>query len=301
MAALGCGSFMLPSPLLAQPAKGDVPKAAPKGDAPKGTPKGAPTRPDAPKPDAAPKPIPKRKLASLEPSIAAIAGDNAEEAAKAAEALGGDPTPPAHEALLDALALGLPAPVAVTAFNALVQHPAPPDVIALKRYAGHHNPAVRSAAIGALAMYPDPAAHAVVVAGLHDATGAVRGAAAAAAAKGRVRDAVPALFQLLAKGEEPAARALAALADADLARKVGDQLGQVPDAALAICLGLILKRADFGPDPARVEVVRAIAKIADAAAVTALTDYLDATPKNPPRPSRQEAEKVVEARLGGGK
>jgi HEAT repeat protein len=160
---------------------------------------------------------------------------------------------------------------------------------------------VRSAAISVLALYPAPDAHAAVVAGLHDGVGNVRGAAAAAAAKGRVRDAIEPLFKLFAKGEQPAARSLAALADADLARKVGDELGHVPDAALALCLGLILKRADFGPDPARVEVVRAIAKIADPAAIAALTDYLDATPKTPPRPSRQEAEKIVEARIGGGK
>jgi HEAT repeat protein len=116
-----------------------------------------------------------------------------------------------------------------------------------------------------------------------------------------VREAQPALFELLERGEESAARALAQLADPDLARKIGDELGKVPDKTLAICLGAILKRSDFGPDPARVEVVRALAKITDAAAVTALTDYIDATPKNPVRPSRNEAEKIVEARVGGGR
>ena len=90
------------------------------------------------------------------------------------------------------------------------------------------------------------------------------------------------------------------MADADLVRKLGDQLGKVPDASLALCLGLVLRRPDFGPDAERVEVVRAIGKITDQAAVNALTDYIDATPKNPPRPSRAEAEKMVEARLSGG-
>jgi HEAT repeat protein len=137
------------------------------------------------------------------------------------------------------------------------------------------------------------------VAGLRDPAGSVRNAAAVAAARGRVRDAVDTMLLLLAKGEESSARALAALADPDLARKIADHLGKVPDASLALCLGQILKRGDFGPDPARVEIVRAIAKIQDSSAIAALTDYLDATPKNPPRPSRQEAELVVEARLGG--
>jgi HEAT repeat protein len=236
----------------------------------------------------------------LAPTIAALGGADVEAAARAADTLGASTDPAAHEALLDALAMGVPAAVAPTAIAALALHPAPPDVVALKRYAGHHNPTVRSAALGALASYPDPAARKAVIAGLHDMTGAVRAAAAAAAAKARVREAVEPLFELLARGEEPAAKALAAMADVDLARKIGDQLGKVPDAILATTLGLVLRRADFGPDAARVELVRAIGKIQDPQAVTVLTDYLDATPKNPPRQSRQEAQKMVEARLGGG-
>jgi len=64
-------------------------------------------------------------------------------------------------------------------------------------------------------------------------------------------------------------------------------------------LGAILKRADFGPDAVKVEIVRAIGKIQDPSAVNALTDYIDATPKTPVRTSRQEAMLIVEARLGG--
>lgn len=258
----------------------------------------APTPKRPPPPATKVKGVPASELAVLESTLAAT---DAEAAAKAADALGAIDAPAAHDALLDGLAMGLPAPVASRALTALALHPAPPDVAALVRYAGHHNINVRAAALAALAMYADPTARAAVVAGLHDASGLVRGAAAAAAAKGRIRTAVEPLFALLGRGEEPAARALASLADPDLVAKIADQLGKVPDAALAQCLGYILKRPDFGPDPARVEVVRAIAKIQDPAAVTALTDYIDLTPKNPPRPSRGEAERLVEARLGGGK
>lgn len=236
----------------------------------------------------------------LAPAIAELNGANVEVAAKAAETLGASAEPGAHEALLDALAMGLPAPVATVAISALAQHPAPPDVAALHRYARHHNPTVRSAAIGALASYPDPIARKALVTGLHDLTGSVRAASAAAIAKARVREGIEPLFELLARGEEPAAKALAALADTDLARKIGDHLGKVPDAILATTLGLVLRRADFGPDAARVEVVRAIGKIQDTQAVSVLADYVDATPKNPPRQSRQEAEKMLEARLAGG-
>lgn len=239
-----------------------------------------------------------KKVSEIVGEVTALSGLDVEAAARAAETLGGFDLPAAHDALLDGLALGLPAPVAVIAMVALSKHPAPADVPALKRYAGHRNPNVRSGAFTALAAYPDPAARAAIVVGLSDRTGSVRTAAANAAGKGRVRDAVDSLLALLAKGEDSSARALAALADPDLARRIADHYGKVPDPALALALGSILKRPDFGPDPARVEIVRAMAKIQDSSAVKQLGEYLDATPKNPPRPSRQEAEMVVEARRG---
>ena len=249
---------------------------------------------------AAPKQAKKPKV-DLAPLVAQLSSANVEEAAKAADALGAEAEPSAHDALLDALAFGLPSSVAVPAIHALAKHPAPPDVAALRRYANHRNPAVRGSALGTLALYPDPAAHQLVIAGMHDPVGIVRAAACGAASQGHIRESIDTLFALLARGEEPAARALAQLADPDLARKIGDQLGKVPDASLALALGAVLRRADFGPDAARVEVVHALAKISDQAATAALTDYIDATPKNPPRQSRQEAEKIVTARLGGGK
>lgn len=232
-------------------------------------------------------------------AVAALNGDELEAAAKAAEMLGANASPAAHEALLDALALGLSPAVAVPAMTALGMHPAPSDVVAIKRYAGHHTPGVRIVALTTLAMYPDPVAQAVVIAGLHDPVGMVRTAAAGAAGRGRIKGAIEPLLALLAKGEDTSARALAQLADPDLARRLADQLGKVPDASLALALGAILKRPDFGPDEARVQIVRAIAKIQDPAAVAALTDYLDGSPKTPPRPSRGEAQMVVDARLGG--
>jgi HEAT repeat protein len=237
----------------------------------------------------------------LGPATAALNGSDNEAAAKAAALLGTSTEPAAHEALLDALAFGMPPSVATASITALATHPAPPDVALLVRYASHHNSGVRSAALGALAMYPAQAARKALVGGLHDQNPAVRGAAAMAAAKGHAREAVEPLFELLARSEDSASKALAAMADADLARKISDQFGKVPDPILAATLGTILKRADFGPDPARVDLVRAIGKIQDASAVAALTDYLDASPKNPPRASRQEAQKMVEARLGGAK
>lgn len=244
---------------------------------------------------AKPPPKPPKDLA---PAIAALASADVEVAAKAAVDLGLEEQPAAHEALLDALALGLPTPVATEALAAITLHPAPPDVAALVRYAHHRNPTVRGAAVASLAAYPDPTAQAAIVAALHDQTTVVRAAAAQAAGRAKLRAAVKPLLALLEKGEEPAARGLAAFADADLARTIADELGKAPDPVLALCLGLVLRRPDFGPDPARVEVVGAIAKIHDPVATAQLQAYIEATPKNPPRPSRAEAETAL---IGGGK
>jgi len=249
------------------------------------------------------KKAPAKKGTANRPStadIAALNGQQVEAAAKAAETIGESSAPAAHDVLLDALAMGLPASVAVPAIVGLAKHPAPPDVLALVRYANHINPSVRNAAITALAQYPDPAAHTVVVERLGDQVAVVRATAAAAAAKGKIKKAVDPLFVLLSRGEEPAARALAAMADVELAARIADQLGKVPAESLALCLGAILVRPDFGPDTARVEVVRAIGKIEDRSAVTALQDYLANSPKTPVRTSRTEAQMIVDARLGGG-
>lgn len=276
----------LSAPALAQPA----PPAA-------GAPAARPTAPNkaSRKRARAAKPAP----IDIAPLVAQLAGTDHEAAAQAAAALGATTDPAAHDALLDALALGLPPSVAIAAITALSAHRAPTDVTALVRYASHRNPAVRSAALGALAMYPAPDARQAVLRGLHDMTASVRDAAAAAAARARIRESVEPLFALLARGEDSASKALAAMADPGLARKLGDELGKVPDAVLATTLGRILVRSDFGPDAARVEIVRAIGKIQDPAAVAALTDYLDAVPKQPPRASRTEAQKMVQARMGG--
>jgi HEAT repeat protein len=244
---------------------------------------------------AAPKPPPIAEL------VATLGGADDDAASRAAAALGDRAEPAAHEALLDALAWGPPPEVAAEALAALGKHPAPPDLAALRRYAGHHDPKVRGAALAALALYPDPTARAAIAQALRDLDASVRAAAAAAAVKGHVKAAIDPLLALLGLGEESAARALAAMADPELVRRIGDQLGKVPDAPLARCLGLVLQRADFGPDSERVEVVRALGKIKDPAADGALADYVAATPPNPPRASRAEAEKMIEARGGGAK
>jgi hypothetical protein len=228
----------------------------------------------------------------------ALGGSDAAAAIKAADALGTSKDQAAHDALLDALAGGLAVEVAPHALAALVTAPAPADVGVLRIYARHRSAAVRIAASAALSGYPE--GRRVLVRALGDRDAAVRAAAADALARAKAREGVDRMFALFARGDDGAIKALARMADPEMARAIGEQLGKVPDGALAKCLGLILRRDDFGPDEARVQVVRAIAKIAGTEAVDALSDYVDAVPAKPPRASRREAEQVVEARLGGG-
>src|SRR5690349_14853014 len=112
---------------------------------------------------AAAQPAPKKKAGKkteLGALVTALVGVDDEAAAKAAGELGDVAEPAAHDALLDGLAFGLRPAVAVEAIGALAHHPAPPDVVSLVRYAGHHNPSVRGIALATLAAYPDPVAKA---------------------------------------------------------------------------------------------------------------------------------------------
>ena len=61
-------------------------------------------------------------------------------------------------------------------------------------------------------------------------------------------------------------------------------------------LGEMLKRADFGPEPIRVEVVRTLAKVPGVDSTAVLVEYIAATEKDKSRPSRVEAQKIVDER-----
>jgi len=262
----------------------------------------APQKADKPRP-AAKKPPDKSAPAPAAPFdpalIAALQGGDRDAAARAAAQAGDSADAAAHDALLDALTTGLNPKVAAVAIAGLAKHAAPGDVPVLLVYAAHRNDDARAAAVAALGAYPDPRAKQRVVAALGDDVDQVRVAAGGAVARGKIREGVERLLALLDKGDAAAPAPLAALADADLAHAIAEHLGTAPAGTLAQTLGLILKRADF-PDPARVQVVRAIAKIPGAEATAALTEYLESVPAKPPRPSRKEAEQVVEQRLAGG-
>jgi hypothetical protein len=246
-------------------------------------------------------PGPKSKPATVDISmhVAVLAGNNSAAAATAATELGKMAAPAAHEALLDALAIGPHPAVAEAALAAIAAQPAPADVPMIVRYSRYRGVAVRIAAMKALGLYLDPKARQALIGGLSDQLPEVRLVAAQAIGQARVKQAVPALTILLARGDLPAALALAQLADIEIARTIAEQVGQIPDGSLAVCLGAIIRRDDFGPDAARLQIISAIGKIVSNDAIVVLNDYVSATPVNPPRPSRAAAQAIVDARIGG--
>ena len=254
---------------------------------------------------AQPKPKKKAAPARVSPEVAeaakALAGADLDAAGKAAGALGRDKSQAGLDALLDALALGLHPQVAIAALDGLAARKKAAALDTLVAYREHRNPKVRASAIGALAALDDRRVDKHILAALHDGDVKVRAAAAGAVAQRKLRGGVEALLQLLVKGDEASAPALAALADPELARKVAETIGKAPDPLVSRCLGAMLARPDFKPDGARVELVRALGRIEAEEALEQLKLYVASVPKNPPRPSRKEAEQLIQVKLGGGK
>lgn len=229
-------------------------------------------------------------------ATAALRGADVAAAAKAAAELGGSPDPAHHEPLLDALATGVHPDVLVAGLTALTGTATKTDLQAIGAYVRYRNGAVRAAALRAFSKsIGDPT---LVIESLSVFDAPVRAAASEAAGRMKLTAAVPALLVLLDKGEAPAALALGAMADEALARTVAEHLGVAPDATLAVALGAMLARLEFGPETIRVDLVRTLSKLSGVEALDALEGYVEIAPENPPRQSRREAEAVLKARQG---
>ncbi|MCP4444721.1 MAG: hypothetical protein GY811_05150 [Myxococcales bacterium] len=229
----------------------------------------------------------------------ALRSANVEEAIAAATALGTSTSPQAMGELLDALAMGLHPRVASAALDAVALRAKQDSFDVVSFYMHHRSAKVRSSALKVMGALGDKRAKAMVLGGLGDGHKKVRAAAAEILAAKKEKKAIEPLMSLLKKGDEAPALALAALANPDLARAVSELIGTAPDGLLARCLGAILMRPDFKPEEARVEVVKALGKIPGNDSLEQLTNYVGAIPEKPPRDSRSEAERIIEARLGG--
>jgi HEAT repeat protein len=112
--------------------------------------------------------------------------------------------------------------------------------------------------------------------------------------------AVDTLLALLQKGDEATVATLAAIGNADVARRVAELVGEAPDPLVAETLGKLALRTDLGNEMVYVEIIRAIGKIPGDEAVVALAAYIAAQGEKSFRQSKREAQMLYEQRLGGG-
>lgn len=253
-------------------------------------------RPKAGKPKPPARPI----RVNVPESIKLLGSSNVKQASVAATHLGLTKDPKALEALLDRLALGAHPQVLAAALSSVARHGAARAHDTVKLYLGYRDSRVRAAAVAAMGSINEPRTVKYVLAALRDGTKAVRAAAAEVARERKLRQAIEPLLALMKKGDEATAPAIAAMANPNLARLVGELIGVAPNAIVARTLGLILLRPSFKPENARVEVVKALGKVPGTDAVEQLSAYIEAIPAKPPRMSRRMAQKYLEARLGGG-
>jgi HEAT repeat protein len=225
-----------------------------------------------------------------------LAHEDDGKAEDAAKRLGELTDAKAIDALLDGLAVGASPKVQAAMLSALAGKKDARAVEVLKHYCKNRNPEVRKKAVMALAELGDARGVPTLLETLSDPVEDVRATAAVALAKRKERSAEGRLLKLLAHKDAAAAPALAAIATPDLAHRLAEMVGSVPDALLCTTLGEILKRPDFGPEPIRVEVVKTLAKVPGADSTSALIEYVAATEKDKMRPSRVEAQKIVEQR-----
>jgi len=222
-------------------------------------------------------------------------GDDA-HADDAAKKLAASKDAKAPELILDLLALGLPPRHAQIVLGGLGARHDAKSIEVLGTFARNRNAEVRRKAIALLAGMVDPKVTPLLLAALSDTAPEVRAEAAGALGKRKERSAEAKLLQLLERRDPSAPAAVAAIATPDLAHRLGERIGPIPDELLCSTLGEILKRPDFGPDPVRVEIVKTLAKIPGADSTTALQEYLQATEKDPKRPSRKSAQEIIDQR-----
>ena len=232
--------------------------------------------------------------------VAKLKGSNVSAAKAAALRLSSRTAWGAVGGLVDALSVGLRPEIAVAALNAVAKHKRKRSLEVVALYSRHRSVKVRLAALGAAATVNDPRATAIVLKSLRDSDKGIRALAASIVEKRKLRQGIESLLELLKKGDQGVVIPLANMANANLARAVSELTGVAPDMLVARILGLLLRRPKFGPETARVQVIRALGKVPGTETIEQLSAYIESIPEKPIRKSRLEAEAYREALLTGG-
>lgn len=234
----------------------------------------------------------------------ALWGKDLTRAVKAAERLGRMRSSKALDLLMESLQLGAPTEycksrgkctpdLAVALVKAIGNHKNPRAVNLLANYARNRNAKVRAQAVRALGVLSDPKIAKKIVASmtksLSDRDVQVRMAAAwVIAHRTKAKLVLPKrekleglLIQLLDRGDTAAPGiGLAAIGGYLTARHLAVNLKKLPEITIAKIYRSLLVRKDFGPDPIRQWIVRALAQIKGQHATEALANYA----ANPPLP-----------------
>lgn len=241
---------------------------------------------------------------NLKSQRAALWGEDLHAAAKAAKALGRMRSQGALDLLMETLKLGAPTTqckakarcgpnLAVLLVDAIGAHRSARAFKLLLVYARHRDARVRAHATRAIGQIRDsrvaPAVRKAVARALSDRDVQVRMAGAWVIAY-RVKNRLPLpgrsgleglLLALLDRGDRTAsAIGLAAIGGYQTARHLALHLRKIPERTVATIYRALLVRSDFGPDPIRQWIVRALDEIKGEHSTEALANYA----ANPPAP-----------------
>lgn len=224
-------------------------------------------------------------------------GVDLDRAVAAASALGSlSKDARARDALLGALQLGAPPKLTLALLEAIGQHKDPQALPLLRHYAANRRVKIRVAALRAIGELGVKEIDPVLIDALGDSNPMVRARAARLLGQRKVHRAEGPLFKMLKRGDKAAAGPLGKVGGVEAAKRLAELIGEVPDEAIADAYGEMLKRKDFGPDPLRVQVVKALCKLPGVSATGALVEYIAVVPPKEIRLSKKIAEQCVEKR-----
>lgn len=223
-------------------------------------------------------------------------GSDLDRAVAAASALGSLNSEEALDGLMGALQLGAPPKLNLALLEALGLQKSPKSIRLLRHFAQYRRPNIRMTAIVALGGIDDGRIPPILIDALGDSSPMVRAKAARLLGERKERRAERALFRMLRRGDKSAAEPLGTVGGVETAKQLAELIGELPDEAVATALGTMVKRGDFGPDPLRNEVIKALCKIPGVDATAAIVEYVASVPEKEIRLSKKTADACLERR-----